>query len=113
MHEALGADCFKALFPAILGDNGSEFSNPKALELDAPGNRRTRVFYCDPNAPFRKPNVELNHEFIRRVLPKGTSFDNLVQDVRPYISYESRRKAASGVNPNEAGTDIRPNNFLT
>ena len=63
----------------MLTDNGSEFSNPLKLEFDALGNRRTRVFYCDPNASFQKPHVELNHELIRRILPKGTSFDNLAQ----------------------------------
>jgi len=37
------------------------------------------VFYCDPYAAYQKPNAELNHEFIRRILPKGTSFDHLCQ----------------------------------
>lgn len=80
LYELLGANCFKAFFPIILTDNGSEFSNPKLLEFDAQENRRTRIFYCDPNASFQKPKVELNHEFIRKVLPKGTSFDDLTQD---------------------------------
>lgn len=79
LYEILGADCFKTLFPLILTDNGSEFSNPKALEFDAQDVRRTSIFYCDPFASFQKPNVELNHEFIRRVLPKGSSFDDLTQ----------------------------------
>ncbi|MDD4146591.1 MAG: IS30 family transposase [Clostridia bacterium] len=79
LYELLGVDCFKSLFPVILGDNGSEFSNPKALEYDPQGSRRTTLFYCDPYASYQKPNVELNHEFIRKVLPKGTSFDNLCQ----------------------------------
>jgi IS30 family transposase len=79
LYGTLGAECFRALFPVILTDNGSEFSNPKALEFDAQGNRRTKIFYCDPYASFQKPNVELNHEFIRRVLPKGSPFDNLIQ----------------------------------
>lgn len=79
MYESLGTDLFKALFPVILTDNGSEFSNPKALEYDTQGNRRTRLYYCDPCASFQKPNVELNHEFIRKVLPKGRSFDDLTQ----------------------------------
>jgi len=79
MHRIFGAKCFGMLFPVILTDNGSEFSNPKALEFDATGNRRTNIFYCDPRASFQKPNVELNHEFIRRVLPRGSSFDHLVQ----------------------------------
>lgn len=80
LHEVLGAKRFQALFPVCLADNGSEFSNPKRLEFDAHGNRRTWLFYCDPYASFQKPNVELNHEFIRRVLPKGTSFDRLTQE---------------------------------
>jgi len=79
IYDLIGADSFKALFPLIITDNGSEFSNPIALEYDAQGNQRTKLFYCDPCAPFQKPNVELNHEFIRKILPKGTSFDNLTQ----------------------------------
>ena len=79
LYELLGAERFKALFPVILTDNGSEFSNPNALEFDAQGKRRTRIFYCDPNASYQKPNVELNHEFIRRILPKGRSFNDLTQ----------------------------------
>jgi len=96
MYELLGADCFRNMFPVILTDNGSEFSNPKALEFDAQGNRRTSIFYCDPYASFQKPNVELNHEFIRKVLPKGTSFDHLVQDdinlMMSHINSYSREK---------------------
>ena len=67
------------LFPVLLGDNGSEFSNPVALEIDTEFNHRTQVFYCDPSAPYQKGAAENNHEFIRRVLPKGTSFDQLSQ----------------------------------
>jgi len=96
MYVEFGADAFKAMFPVLLGDNGSEFSNPKALEFDALGNRRSQIFYCDPNASFQKPNVELNHEFIRRILPKGSSFDNLVQEdinlMMSHINSYSREK---------------------
>lgn len=88
LYELLGADCFKTLFSVLLGDNGSEFSNPKALEYDSQGTRRTMVYYCDPYASFQKPNVELNHEFIRKVLPKGTSFDPLCQtDINLMMSH--------------------------
>ena len=66
-------------------DNGSEFSNPKAIEyreypVDGKGLRRTNVFYCDPSKPYEKGAIEVNHELIRRILPKGTSFNNLTQD---------------------------------
>jgi IS30 family transposase len=88
LYELLGADCFKTLFPVILTDNGSEFSNPKALEFDAVGNRRTYIFYCDPHASWQKPNVELNHEFIRKILPKGISMNALTQgDVDRMMSH--------------------------
>jgi len=79
LYERLGEECFSGLFPVVLTDNGSEFSNPKALEVDPDGVIRTRIFYCDPNASFQKPHVEVNHEFIRRILPKGKSFDCLDQ----------------------------------
>ena len=96
LYKLLGPDSFRTLFPVILTDNGSEFSNPKALEFDAQEHRRTRIFYCDPYASFQKPNVELNHEFIRRILPKGSSLDHLVQDdidnMMSHINSYSREK---------------------
>ena len=96
IHSKIGAKKFRELFPIILCDNGSEFSNPKVLEFDAQGARRTNIFYCDPYASFQKPNVELNHEFIRRILPNGTSFDELSQDdinlMMSHINSYSREK---------------------
>lgn len=74
-----GSELYKRLFAVLLGDNGSEFSNPKALEIAPTGELRTRVFYCDPRATNQKSRIERNHEFIRMILPKGTSFDRLVQ----------------------------------
>ena len=83
-----GADLFRRLFPVLLTDNGSEFSNPRALELDPAGQPRTRVFYCDPCATNQKARIERNHEFIRLVLPKGSSFDPLAQaDVDKLMSH--------------------------
>lgn len=88
LNRRLGADCFRTLFPVLLGDNGSEFSNPKAIEYDAQGVQRTRIFYCDPYSSYQKPNVELNHEFIRKILPKGKSFDDLAQaDINLMMSH--------------------------
>jgi IS30 family transposase len=81
-EKDLGEELFRKLFPIILTDNGSEFSNPKAIEY-RPGPRfglRTHVFYCDAGSPFQKGAIEVNHELIRRVLPKGTSFNSLTQE---------------------------------
>lgn len=78
-------EVFSRLFPVIVTDNGSEFTNPSAIEFDEDG-RLTFVFYCKAYASYQKPHVERNHEFIRLVLPKGgaytepTSFDGLGQE---------------------------------
>lgn len=79
LYSRLGPFLFRQLFPVILTDNGSEFSNPSAIEFDEDHNRRTYVFYCNPAAPYQKGALENNHEFIRRVIPKGVSFNQLTQ----------------------------------
>ena len=80
LYLELRPDIFTTLIPILLGDNGSEFSNPKALEFDWQENRRTHVFYCDSFAPYQKGSAERNHEFIRMFLPKGTSLDSYTQE---------------------------------
>ena len=73
----------------ILTDNGSEFSNPTAIEVNPnTGEVRTQIFYCDPGRSDQKGSCEVNHEMIRRVLPKGISFDNLNQeDINKLMSH--------------------------
>lgn len=80
LYWELRPDRFMKLFPLLLTDNGSEFSDPYSIEMDDENNLRTRIFYCDPSAPYQKGAAENNHEFIRRILPKGTSFDELSQE---------------------------------
>lgn len=70
---------FMEIMPVLLGDNGTEFSNPRAIEFDRQGNQRTRIFYCDPSAPHQKGSAERNHELIRYVIPKGKSLDPYTQ----------------------------------
>ncbi len=80
LYDRLSHDIFTALFPVILTDRGSEFTDPLAIEFGKDGKRRTRVFYCDPQRSDQKGGIEVTHEFIRRILPKGASFDDLTQD---------------------------------
>jgi len=80
LYTRLGSEQFCKMFQVILTDRGSEFTDPAAIEFDAEGNRRTYVFYCDPQRSDQKGSIEVTHEFIRRILPKGTSFRNLTQD---------------------------------
>ena len=82
IYRALGHTDFEKLCPVILTDNGSEFSNPKTIEFgpDEKSRRRTHIFYCDPSSPYQKGAIEVNHELIRRIVPKGTPFDNYTQE---------------------------------
>lgn len=79
LYLELRPDRFEKLMPVLLADNGSEFSNPEALETDFQNSRRTNVFYCNPSAPYEKGSVERNHELIRYVIPKGESLDRYTQ----------------------------------
>ena len=104
-RTVLGAAGFKRLFPVILTDNGSEFSNPKAIEYAPDGSLQTRIYYCDPSSPHQKGAIEVNHTLIRRVLPKGSSFDNLTQDkVKLMMNHINsyKRKKLNNRNPYEA-----------
>jgi IS30 family transposase len=80
LYEELGRELFMKLFPVILTDNGSEFSDPMKIEFDENGERRTYIFYCDQNRSDQKGSIEVNHEFIRRISPKGKSFNERSQE---------------------------------
>lgn len=80
LTDTLSLDTFRRLFPVILTDNGTEFSNPKMLEFDCKGQLRTHIFYCDPNRSDQKGRIEVQHEMLRRIFPKGSSFDNISQN---------------------------------
>ena len=77
----LGIDEFKRLFEVIITDNGTEFSDPESIEIDInTGEKVCSLFYCNPNCSWQKGSIEKNHEYIRYILPKGTSFASLTQD---------------------------------
>lgn len=81
IKETLGLDVFKRVFEVILTDNGSEFFNPMSIEKDEETQEIiSHVFYCDPGASWQKGAIEKNHEYIRYVLSKGSSFNELTQD---------------------------------
>lgn len=77
LTNLLGNDLFQRLFSVILTDNGVEFKDVLSLEYAPNGLPRTRLFYCDPQASWQKPQVENNHKLIRRILPKGKRLDFL------------------------------------
>ncbi len=80
LKALLGDKEFSRLFEVILTDNGSEFSDPESIEISTKtGDRLSSVFFCDPNCSWQKGCIEKNHEYVRYVLPKGTSFAGISQ----------------------------------
>ena len=107
LYWNLGIMDFRKLFPVILTDNGSVFSNPKSIENgpDGKGFQRTKIYYCNPSAPYQKAEIEVGHEFIRKVLPEGKSFDELTQeDINKMMNHINsyRRNKLNGKSPYEA-----------
>lgn len=83
LFDLLGKTLFGKMFSIILTDNGSEFSNPRALEYidySCPNEKIINVFYCDPRTPGQKGGIEHNHTLLRKIIPKGTILDNFTQD---------------------------------
>lgn len=80
LYELLGYERFTKIFSLCLADNGSEFSDPFGIEVDADGVIRSQLFYCDPSSPGQKGACENNHEFIRRILPKHIDLGQFSQE---------------------------------
>lgn len=102
LENKLGTLLFYQLFEVILTDRGREFSKPDELETGQDGILRTSIYYCDPMASGQKGALEKNHEYIRYVLPKGSSFDKLTQwDAYKLASHinSTARASLNGLHP--------------
>ena len=96
LYLELRPDIFMEIFPVLLADNGSEFSNPSAIEFDPQGNPRTKMFYCNASSPYQKGSCENNHEMIRRIIPKGKDIGQYTQEqmnlMMSHINSYARKK---------------------
>ena len=81
IEKDLGTGLFMSTFSTILCDRGSEFSDPSLIETGIGGEKRTRVFYCDPGKPAQKPYVENTHRYIRYFFPKSRSISRYGQEL--------------------------------
>lgn len=81
LQKQLGINEFKRLFEVILTDNGWEFSRPEEIEFNSKtGEKLINIYYCEPYSSWQKGGIERNHEFIRYIIPKGLTFDNLTKE---------------------------------
>jgi len=96
LYSTLGHEMYCRMFPIILTDRGSEFTNPVAIECTQTGEIRSRVYYCNPQRSDQKGGCEVTHEFIRRIMPQGTSFNKLQQNdinlMMSHINSYTRKK---------------------
>lgn len=79
LKDTIGTDLFCELFQIILTDNGSEFFDPNYIEYNGLDDK-SKVFYCDPRASQQKGALEVTHQYIRRYIPKGSSFNDYSQE---------------------------------
>lgn len=80
-EKTLGIEKFKKFFGVILTDNGSEFNDVHSLEFSPyTGEKRTKVFYCDPYRSDQKGTIERKHVDMRLIIPKKKSIDFLTQE---------------------------------
>lgn len=115
LKELLGYETFHTLFPIILTDNGIEFSKPDIIEDNGHHVYKTRVFYCDPGASNQKGKIENNHEYIRRFIPKGKSFDDYNQDdINLMLNHINsvKRDSLEGDNPYNLMKEFLPKKII-
>ena len=115
LKEILGYEKFHELLPIILTDNGIEFSKPDEIEFNGYHVYKTRLFYCDPGHSEQKGKIEVNHEYIRRFIPKGNTFDTYSQeDINLMLNHINsvKRDSLNGDNPYTLMKDFLPREII-
>ena len=109
-------EIYKDLFEVILTDNGHEFFNVNDIEcIQSTGEYVTHLFFCDPHTSCQKGMIEKNHEFIRYIFPKGSSFKNINQDDCDLMTNHINsvcRDSLNGKSPYEAMLFLCDENIL-
>ena len=80
LKRKLGKEIFCSLFPALLTDRGTEFSNAVGIETGLDNEKWFPLFYCDPMHSCQKAQIEREHSDIRTIIPKGISLNHLTQE---------------------------------
>ncbi|MGN0973162.1 MAG: IS30 family transposase [Bacilli bacterium] len=106
LQQLIPYDDYKRLFQVILTDNGHEFFDVNNIEcIHSTGEYVTHLFFCDPHMSCQKGMIEKNHEFIRYILPKCSSFKNVNQEACNLIMNNINslcRDSLNGKSPYEA-----------
>jgi len=106
IERRFGVVNFRETFKTITTDNGSEFADYEGIEESFTGSSipRTSQYYCDAYCSWQRGSNEVANRFIRRFLPKGTSFKGikrtLVKKIQEFINTYPRKMFDYG-NSNE------------
>lgn len=104
LQEILKED-YDKLFSLLLTDRGTEFEKHQLFEINVEtGEIRSNIFYCDPQTPSQKPNVENNHNYVRNIIPNKKNIKHLKQeDIDLMFSHinSAPRKSLNGKTPYE------------
>ena len=95
---------------------GAEFACREEFETASDGSQRTTVYYCDPYSFWQKGCCEKNHEYIRYVRKKGSSFDDLEQsdiDLLANHINSTKRDSLNGHSPYELSRLLLDERLLT
>lgn len=81
LERRWGKEGFATLFKSITCDNGIEFQNFTGIEQSvfSKKKKRTKVYFAHPYSSFERGSNENANRLIRRILPKGCTFDSLKQ----------------------------------
>ena len=97
IERRFGVVNFRETFKTITTDNGSEFADYEGIEESFTGSSipRTSQYYCDAYCSWQRGSNEVANRFIRRFLPKGTSFKgitrSLVKKIQKFINTYPRK----------------------
>lgn len=117
IETAVGTEVFREAIPILLTDNGHEFMDVKGMERSCiyPDQKRTNVFFCEPNRPDEKGHCERNHRLLRKVIPKGTSLEPYDQrDITVITNHVNSyvRKSLGGMCPYDLAMERLPEDFF-
>ena len=113
---AIGTSLFREIFGLILTDNGTEFANINGMEKSCfSDEKRTSIYFCDPNRSNEKGSCENHHRMIRFIIPKGTSLESFYQsDISLMMNHINsyKRKALYGKSAYEVAKSVLPEEFF-
>ena len=103
---------FSEFFGLMLLDRGTEFDDIAGIERSCLGEgTRCAAYFTDPSRPDQKGAAEKNHVELRKLLPKGTSFENLdsytLAEICSHVN-SSVRKGCGDTSPMQLAQLVMP-----